>query len=134
VYKSFFRRYAEGEFALQSWDNFWGLLALLAVRKCGRWRERFQAKARDVAAEVSSGEFLAREPLPEEAAALAETVEQVLHGLEPRERDMVMLSLQGYTVAEVSEQVGRTRRTVQRLLQRVRKRLERLQAEAVEGP
>jgi hypothetical protein len=39
---------------------------------------------------------------------------------------MVTLSLQGYTVAEIS---GRTRRTVQRVSQRIRHRLERLQSE-----
>jgi RNA polymerase sigma-70 factor (ECF subfamily) len=60
---------------------------------------------------------------------LAETVESLLRGLDGRDRAIVTLSLQGYTVAEVSDEIGRTQRTVQRVLERVRKRLERLQTD-----
>src|SRR5262245_5432615 len=36
VYKSFFRRHAAGEFDFSNWDRLWGLLAVIAVRKCKR--------------------------------------------------------------------------------------------------
>jgi RNA polymerase sigma-70 factor (ECF subfamily) len=131
VFKSFFCRQAQGEFDLDSWDSLWSLLSVITVRKCGRWRRYFRAERRNLQAEVSSWELFADEPTPEEAAILTETLEQVMRGLEDGEREMVMLSLQGYTVAEISDQVDRTRRTVQRVLQRVRQRLERLQAQDV---
>jgi len=129
AFKSFFLRQAHGDIELKDWEGLWAVLTLITVRKCGRWRERFQTERRNLDAEVSSWEALDDEPTPEEAAILAETVEQVMRGLEDRERNMVLLSLQGYTVAEISDQVGRTRRTVQRVLERVRHRLERLQAQ-----
>jgi hypothetical protein len=44
----------------------------------------------------------AREPQPDEAAVLAETVGQFLDGLEDRERPIVELRLQGYTAAEIA--------------------------------
>ncbi len=73
---------------------------------------------------------LGTEPTPAQAAILAETVEQVLRSLaDERERHMVTLSLQGATSEEISMQVGRSERTVQRILRRVRQRLERLRDE-----
>jgi len=129
VWKSFFIRQAKGQFDLRDWDSLWTMLTVITVRKCGRWREHFRAGVRDVAVEVPAWEVLDREPTPEEAALLTETVEQVLRGLEGPQREIVLLSLQGHTVAEVSAAVGRTRRTVQRVLREVRQRLERLRAE-----
>ena len=47
------------------------------------------------------------------------------------ERAILELSLQGFTAAEVAEQLGRAERSVRRLRERLRKRLERMQADAV---
>lgn len=138
VYRTFFVRYALGQFELDNWDSLWGLLTLITVRKCGKWAAHFHAGVRQVEQEVtpatsesgtSSWEALAREPTPEEAAMLAETVEQLLRGLDGREREMVTLRLQGFSLTEISAEVARTERTVQRVLERARKRLERLRAE-----
>ncbi len=131
VYKSFFLRQAQGQFHLAGWDSLWGMLTVITLRKCGRLVTHFRAGMRDLRREVAETDTdgpaaLAREPAPEEAAMLAETVEQLLRGLDGRERDMVRLSLQGATVAEISAQVGRTRRTVQRVLKRVHEQLEQL--------
>jgi RNA polymerase sigma factor (sigma-70 family) len=68
-------------------------------------------------------------PSPFPSSTLTETVEQVMRGLNERERAMLGLGLQGYTVQEISSEVGRSERTVQRLLKRVRRELERMQAD-----
>jgi RNA polymerase sigma factor (sigma-70 family) len=60
---------------------------------------------------------------------LTETVERLLNGLEPHQRQIVLRSLEGETVAEISAQLGVTERTVQRVLKGVRERLERWRAE-----
>jgi RNA polymerase sigma-70 factor (ECF subfamily) len=133
VYRSFFRRHAEGEFDLDGWDGLWGLLTRITLRKCGHQVQHFRAACRDVRREGAGGpttdasehdwECLAREPTPPEAAVLAETVEGLLRSLEGRDREIVSLALQGYTVAEITEQLGRPQRTVYRLLGRVKERL-----------
>jgi RNA polymerase sigma-70 factor (ECF subfamily) len=133
VYRSFFRRHAEGEFDLDGWDGLWGLLTRITLRKCGHQVQYFHAACRDVRREGAGGptadaaehdrECLAREPTPPEAAVLAETVEGLFRGLEGRDREIVSLALQGYTVAEINEQLGRPQRTVYRLLARVKERL-----------
>lgn len=138
VLKSFFVRHAEGRFDLTSWDSLWAILVVLTLRKCGHQVRRFRAARRDVQREqtlsaedtTSEWEVMAREPTPTQAAMLAEAVEQAMAALEEdRERQILELSLQGFTVPEVSARVGRSERTVHRVLGRVRKRLERLRDE-----
>jgi RNA polymerase sigma-70 factor (ECF subfamily) len=139
AYRSFFVRYRDGQFTLLSWDSLWGVLTRITVRKCVNRAEHFRAARRDVRREVpleptpgeiaAVGQFFAHEPTPVEAAALAETVEHLMSDLDEREREMLALALQGYIPREISPRVGRSERTVQRLLDRVRKHLSLLQAE-----
>jgi RNA polymerase sigma-70 factor (ECF subfamily) len=139
VYKSFFLRHADGQFKLTNWDSLWGLLMKITLRKCSRWQEHFHTQARNVDAEVCcqaagdrSGpgwEALAREPSPEEAALLAETVAKLLAGLEGLNREILILTLQGYTAGEICDQVGRTERTVYRVRRRMKQRLQEMSAE-----
>jgi RNA polymerase sigma-70 factor, ECF subfamily len=144
VYRTFFSRHAEGGFILDSWDSLWGMLTVITVRKCDYRRKYFRAARRDVGREITvradadstapEAEALARDPTPSEAARLAETVELLMRELTGRERDMLGLSLQGYDVAEISGRVARTERTVQRVLKRVRERLEELRREPPATP
>lgn len=139
AYRSFFDRYRDGQFTLLNWDSLWGILTRITVRKCASRAEHFRAACRDVGREVplepapgepaALGQLFAHEPTPLEAAALAETVEHLMRDLDERERQMLELALQGYTPREISPRVGRSERTVQRLLDRVRKHLSLLQAE-----
>jgi RNA polymerase sigma-70 factor (ECF subfamily) len=137
VFKSFFRVQADGKLDLASWDSLWALLTVITLRKCGHRIEYYRAACRRVDREVTprasgdestaSFEAIARDPSPADAAMLAETVEQVLRELEPREQEIVSLSLQGFSAAEISAQIGRTERTVHRALKRVREHLEKMQ-------
>jgi RNA polymerase sigma-70 factor (ECF subfamily) len=135
AYKSFFFRYGDGRLQVCDWDNLWGLLTLLTLRKCADRAEYFRAERRAVsreagppADEAAGGacEAINREPAPDEAALLAEVVEQLFRDLDEDERPIVELSLQGYTAQEISERLGRAERSVRRLRERVRKRLERM--------
>ena len=136
AYKSFFRRYGEGNLDVGNWNSLWGLLTLITVRKCAERAAYHRAECRDAAREVSPPpdaaeaswhQALSREPTPEEAALLEETVEQLLAGLDVDERPVVELSLQGFTTQEISQQLDCPERTVRRLRERVRHRLERMQ-------
>jgi RNA polymerase sigma-70 factor (ECF subfamily) len=139
VWKSFFVRYVNGQYDVGGWDSLMGLLVVITLRKCSRKREYYQAARRDPRREVPAAPFgedsdvgweaVARDPSPPEAAMLAQTLEQVLANLEGRERQIVSLALQGYSHAEISAEVGRTERTVQRVLARVKRRLERMRDE-----
>lgn len=136
AYKSFFLRYGEGNFVAESWNSLWALLTLITLRKCADRVRYHRAERRDVAREVSAPQeaegpepwenALDRDPTPDEALMLAETVEQVLSSLSVDERPIIELSLQGYSTQEISQQLGRAERSVRRLRERVRKQLEQL--------
>jgi RNA polymerase sigma-70 factor (ECF subfamily) len=141
AYKSFFLRQRDGGLDVGSWDGLWGVLTMITLRKCADRAAYYSAGKRDVARETVTNAddsvtpadlVLDREPQPEEAAALAETVEELFRSLDdPDERAILELSLQGFTAAEVAEQLGRAERSVRRLRERLRKRIERMQADAV---
>jgi RNA polymerase sigma-70 factor (ECF subfamily) len=130
AYKSFFLRYGAGKLEIRDWDNLWALLTVITLRKCLDRVEYHRAERRDVHREAAAPPWwdaVAREPTPQEAAVLAETVERLLRGLEEGERPIVELSLQGYTTQEISARLGRPERSVRRLRERVKKQLQRLQ-------
>lgn len=139
VFRTFFRRFANGEFQPAHWDGLWSLLAVLTARKAGHQVEHLVAARRSALRETtrrpagSSASGTAWEPAdpapsPEEATLLAETVGQVLAGLTDRERSIVTLRLQGYSITEVAELAATSERSVHRILAHVRTWLE---AEAV---
>lgn len=135
VFRTIFRRLGEGQFNLGDWDSLWSLLTCVTIRKCGHWKRYFHAQAHDlqrearteadVAGSSASWQFLDREPGPEEVVVLAETVEQILNGLNAQEQQVVIQSLQGSAVTEVSQAVGCSESKVYRVLRHVRRRLER---------
>jgi RNA polymerase sigma-70 factor (ECF subfamily) len=142
AYKSFFLRQRGGELDVGTWDGLWGLLTMITLRKCADRAAYYRAEKRDVAREAATGAAadsapgfvdlaLDREPSPDEAAVLAETVEALFRTLDdPDERAILELSLRGHTAAEISAQLGRAERSVRRLREHLRKRLERLQSES----
>lgn len=137
AYKSFFVRQREGNFEVPSWDSLWGLLTMITLRKCADRAAQFSTEKRDVSREVGQGkleespsllwhEAVDRDPLPQEAAVLAETVEELFQSVNDQdERAILELCLQGYTASEISVSLNRAERSVRRLRERIRKRLER---------
>jgi RNA polymerase sigma-70 factor (ECF subfamily) len=143
AYKSFFRGFDEGRFTVGEWDGLWGLLTLITLRKCADRVQYHRAECRDAIREVPAvaeaeggipgTEALDREPTPLEAAILSETVEHLLASLDEDERPIVELSLQGYTTQEISQQLERPERSVRRLRERLRNRLEPCSGKALDG-
>ena len=137
AYKSFFVRHRAGKLDVGGWDGLWNLLVLITLRKCADRAKYFLAERRDAAREATSTAVgdgpdallaaLDREPRPEEAVILAETVENLFRDVSAHERPILELSLQGYTAVEISDRLGRAERSVRRLRERICKRLERLQ-------
>jgi RNA polymerase sigma-70 factor (ECF subfamily) len=140
AYKSFLIRYGDGALAAEGWEGLWGLLTLITIRKCADRARYYEADCRNLHREAgapvsadSAASWLhatGREPTPDEAAVLTETVEDLLGRLQGDERAIVELSLQGFSTQEISEQMGRAERSVRRLRERIRKELEQQQAEA----
>jgi RNA polymerase sigma-70 factor (ECF subfamily) len=131
AFKSFFARCQRGEFELSGWDAVWALLVRITIHKCAHQRERLGAIRRDVHRECSWDRelppehpaVLDRAPTPAEAAALRETVALWLRDLEPVERGIVELGLEGYEDHQIAMRLHRSERTVRRIRRRVEDRL-----------
>jgi RNA polymerase sigma-70 factor (ECF subfamily) len=133
AFQSFFHRHREGRFQPENWGSLWSLLIVITLRKCGGWARRFQAARRALSAEVTAAgsadesaviEAFSAEPSPAEAVMLSEVVERLLRDLGPRDGEILTLALQGYSAAEISDQLHRPARTVYRVLERIKARLQ----------
>ncbi len=125
---------------LENSDELWGLLARLTRRKCIKYRRYFFAQRRDVRRENPNEgelderhyEFQVNQPLPDETVAAQDLVEYVVAGLDETQRGICLLRLAGYSVEEISREMGCSERTVYRILALVRERLELEDAQPVE--
>lgn len=144
VYRSFFTRQRDGQYDLANWDSLWSLLTVITVRKCRSRASYYLTGGRNVGVEVDtvpwsragdgSDEMIDREPTGIEVLILTETVERMMRGLESDDRAIIALSLQGYATPEISAQLGRAERTVRRVREHVKKRLQRMQVEEIPAP
>lgn len=133
VFRSFFRLQAAEALTFENWDALWGFLSLVAIRKCGHRIAYFKAARRSIlrerpmeavhaATELADADLrvFSRDPSPSHVAMLQETVERLLEPLSELERRIVKLALEGNGTAEISDHVGRSERTVQRVHKGVR--------------
>jgi RNA polymerase sigma-70 factor (ECF subfamily) len=131
VFRTFFRRLGGGEVELRDWTSRAGLLSLLTLRKCQLKARHYAAARRDARLETSFGigeigfamSIPDRAPTPDEVAAFSELVERLLGDLSDRDGEIVRLLLAGESVESAAARLRRSRRTVQRTLVRIRRRL-----------
>lgn len=140
VFRTFFRRLDTGEIDLRGWGSLWGILSMMAVRKCQRREERYRSARRDVRREVSLTPAAGRpgfavpdrEPTPQEAAAFIDLVEAFLKGLNARDRAAFGGLVVGESPSAVAKRLGCSERTVQRTLLRIRQKI-RIEEETPAG-
>ena len=134
VYRSFFRKAADGQFTLDDRGDLWKLLATITVLKVRGKVEFHTAQKRRIYAEEStdanknefrlSPEAIASEPTPSDAVALVEELNEVMGSLDKTQRQILELALQNNSEEEIATAVQRSGRTVRRTLQHVRDLLE----------
>ncbi|MGE3805371.1 MAG: RNA polymerase sigma factor [Gemmataceae bacterium] len=133
AFRSFFSGARDGRFLLESSDDLWHLLVAISLHKVRRQSRRHKASKRSLERETPAStdslhgldaELLAREPSPDEAASLAELLEQLMGSFPAEQRRMLEMRLQGYQHEEIAAELGCCRQTVMRVLRRARTQLE----------
>jgi RNA polymerase sigma factor (sigma-70 family) len=134
VYRSFFVDSRAGRYETQGGGDLWRLLVTITLHKLQRQVERHTAQKRAVRKEQSYGsedsllgmqaELATQQPSPVEALALTDEVERIMLRLEPSQRRMLELRLQGFYLEEIAELLECSQRTVRRVLDRVKQELE----------
>jgi RNA polymerase sigma-70 factor (ECF subfamily) len=130
VFRTFFRRAAEGHYDVPQGEEIWKLLLVIALNKVRAAGAYHRAARRDVRATVG-GEALdgaaADHGRDEQALAVLKlVVEELVSGLPEAHRRMVEMRIEEHEVADIAAAVGRSKRSVERVLQDFRARLGRL--------
>lgn len=122
VFRVFFENAQKGFYQVPDGNTLWHLLGVVTVNKVRALHTHHGAARRDARLTVAWGpETL--EPSEPAADLLEVAVRDVLEHLPAAERATVELRLEGYEVAEIAGRVGRSKRAVERSLQKARQRL-----------
>ena len=128
VFGSFFRGAKDGGYSAPAGEELWGLLLVITLNKVRAKGAHHRAAKRDVRRTLSGDELAAvgHEPPGDDtasAALLGLVVEEVLAALPEGHRPVVRLRIEGHEVAEIAAATGRSKRTVERILQEFRGRM-----------
>jgi DNA-directed RNA polymerase specialized sigma24 family protein len=139
MYKSFCQNQREGKYQFKDRHDVWGMLLRITLRKVSSAAERHRAGCRDVGREQAGPSGAAEDclgpqwllehlagpgPGPAEVAEVNDEVERLLRLLPEDLRRVVLWRLEGYSNREIAGMIGRTERSVEIKLQRVRRRWE----------
>lgn len=128
VFRTFFVRAERGEFHISSSAELWKLLVQITLNKARQQGRRNSAGLRDVRREANESGLLPAipddQPSPEEALILNDIIEQALGKLpesqRPAYQKLIELKLADYSNDEIANQLGIVRRTVERMLSRLK--------------
>jgi len=118
VFRNFFTALQKGNFKPASWEEMWYLLAKMTIWKCNSKLEFYLSQTRDVRIEkpFDSKEDVSTDPLfLDEKLILEESLDLVMMKLQDENRKKVFcLILQGHSPAEIAEEFGVSKRTIER--------------------
>ncbi len=125
VFCAFFQAVRKGYYDVPDGEDLWRLLLVIALNKVRANRTFHMAARRDVRLTVPATHLKSRKQT-HTGQLLCMALDEALKQLDPPERRMVELLIQGHEVADIAAKVGRSKRTVERNLQSVRQKLSRL--------
>src|SRR5262245_1731545 len=125
VFRRFFRRVRQGDYDVPAGEELWGLFLVIALNRIRAAESFHRAGKRDGRATVTgtdAGTYAEGARGHDEVAytVLQLTIAEALEQLPEQQRLMLELRIQGHEVAEIAQKTGRSKRTVERILQEVR--------------
>jgi RNA polymerase sigma-70 factor (ECF subfamily) len=127
VFRRFFLHARQGDYDVPASEELWGLFLVIALNKLRAEESFFRAEKRDIGRtrDVADPEADGvRAGCDENAeAVLRFTIDETLATLPPTHRPLVEYRIQGHEVAEIARLSGRSKRSVERVLQEFRQRL-----------
>ena len=131
VFRTFFRRVRIGHYDLPDGEELWRLLLVISLNKIRSLAVHHRAQKRDVAVTVASDPQVMAQIADAGSSDLAfdslrMVVGEVLGDLSNAQQQIILLRIDGCQVEEIAAQTGRSKRTVERVLQTFRQRLREL--------
>ena len=122
VFKSVFRGVLSGAYEAPEGQTIWQLLAVISVNKVRRKARSQLAERRDVR-RTSSLDSESEACLALDNQEIELSVKEALQKLDPLDQIVVQYRLEGHTVEDIAAKTERSRRTIERSLQRIRDHL-----------
>jgi RNA polymerase sigma factor (sigma-70 family) len=124
VFKALFQGIRQSGYRVPADGQLWGLVLVLALNKIRTQVDHHRAAKRNVH-RTQPADGLAHPPQDADASAdfLRVVLDDIMTGLPESNRQIVQLRMAGYEVKEIATQAGRSRRTVERVLNDFRARL-----------
>ena len=123
VFRTFFRRAASGQYEAPEGDELWKLLLVMALNKVRSRAAQHLSAKRDVR-KTSGSDVVdsSAEPTEGEEAEriLKMSVEEVIQQQPESNRPIIRMRIEGYEVQAIADTLGRSKRTVERVLQNFR--------------
>jgi RNA polymerase sigma-70 factor (ECF subfamily) len=126
VFRTFFRRAAKGAYAVPAGDDLWKLFLVISLNKIRRLGEFHRSGKRNVSrtSALTDPASQASGPAVDDSMRILEmTIDEILADSPAHVRQMVKLRIEGNEVAEIATKTGRSKRSVERVLQNFRKSL-----------
>jgi RNA polymerase sigma-70 factor (ECF subfamily) len=128
VFGSFFRGVKRGHYDVPAEEDLWRLFLVIALHKIRSKGDFHRAAKRDVRRTAGGPSFdlalqTGADSAEADSAFLQMVVEETLERLPLLQQELVRLRLEGYEVAEIADRTQRSKRTVERLLQKCREKL-----------
>lgn len=131
VFRTFFRRVNTDQYEVPRGDDLWKLFLVIALNKIRNAAAHHTAAKRDVRQTVHLGDtgggaVAAVTPDDTELSALQMVVDDAIAALPETSRDMVRLRIDGHEVGDIASRTGRSKRSVERVLQQFRDQIQGL--------
>lgn len=126
VFRTFFRRVSDGHYDVIESEELWKLFLVIALNKIRKSANHHRAAKRDATLASSLDAPLLDVASAQDQRALQTlrlTIHEILSDVSDSQRQIVLLRIEGHEVQEIADQVGRSKRSVERLLQEFRNRL-----------
>lgn len=127
VFRTLFRRLQDGQYDVPAGESIWRLLTTIALNKVRTVGAHHRAAKRDIRRTTSSDNVVleAQAVSADETAAheLRLTIATLLDNLGQSEQTIIQLRLDGHDVNSIAKLTGRSKRTVERVLQGFREML-----------
>jgi RNA polymerase sigma-70 factor (ECF subfamily) len=128
VFRTFFHRVKEGQFAFAEQDDLCKLLVRITLHKTLRQVAFHKAAKRDPSQETDQGEhhseqlmaLLDNEPTPEATVAFVDQLEHFLGQLKPQEREILEMRLQGFSNDDIAKKLNIYDRKIRRVIEHIR--------------
>lgn len=134
VYRSFFTRARDGQYVIERSGDLWRLLLGISFNKLQSQVEHHTAGKRSYRREVHAAASEAREdaagqlanagPSVEEVLAVSEELDRLITSLPERNREILDRRLRGESIPDIAAAVGRSERSIRRVLGACREDLE----------